>query len=375
MEFTPLEGVLVVSLEQALAAPFCSSRLADAGARVIKFERKEGDFARNYDTAVLGQSAYFVWLNRGKESIIIDIKNKDDVQLAYNILSKADVFIQNLAPGATVRAGLGSEDLRKKYPKLITCDISGYGEKGPYKDMKAYDFLIQCETGLASITGGPEEPSRVGVSICDIAAGMYSVQAICQALLQKKKTGLGTSLKISLFDSLADWMSVPLLLSQYSGKPPKRVGLSHPGIAPYGAYLTGDQKVIVISIQNEREWKRLCSKVFNDPILATKEEFSNNENRAQNRKELDKIINGYFSKFEKDDIAKKLKDNEIAFGFLNSIEEFNDHPQLRLTDYESPNGTVKLVKSPIITNDNQKKAKSIPSLDEHGPSIRKEFSL
>ncbi|PPR77074.1 MAG: Acetyl-CoA:oxalate CoA-transferase [Alphaproteobacteria bacterium MarineAlpha2_Bin1] len=375
MDFAPLEGILVVSLEQALAAPFCSSRLADAGARVIKFERKEGDFARNYDTAVLGQSAYFVWLNRGKESIIIDIKNKNDIALAYKIISKADVFIQNLAPGATIRAGLGSENLRKKFPKLITCDISGYGEEGPYKDMKAYDFLIQCETGLASITGGPDEPSRVGVSICDIAAGMYSVQAICQALLQKKKTGLGTSLKISLFDSLADWMSVPLLLSQYSGKTPKRVGLSHPGIAPYGAYLTGDKKMIVISIQNEREWKRLCTKVFNDPYLATKDQFSNNEKRSHNREELNKIINNYFQKYDKKVIAKKLKDNEIAFGFLNSIEDFNNHPQLRLTDFESPNGTVQLVKSPIITDDNQKKPKSIPSLDEHGPSLRKEFSL
>ena len=375
MVFDPLDGVLVVSLEQALAAPFCSSRLADAGARVIKFERKEGDFARNYDTAVLGQSAYFVWLNRGKESIIIDIKNTEDLELAHKILSKADVFIQNLAPGATKRAGLGSEELRKKYPKLITCDISGYGEQGPYKDMKAYDFLIQCETGLASITGGPEEPSRVGVSICDIAAGMYSVQAICQALLQREKTGLGSSLKISLFDALADWMSVPLLLSKYTGKSPKRVGLSHPGIAPYGAYKTGDQKVIVISIQNEREWHRLCSKVFNNPEIANKEEFSTNEKRSQNREELDKIINNYFNKYDKNTIAKKLKENEIAFGFLNSIEEFNNHPQLRLSEFESPNGTINLVKSPIITNEKQKKPKSIPLLNEHGSSIRKEFNL
>ena len=375
MVFDPLDGVLVVSLEQALAAPFCSSRLADAGARVIKFERKEGDFARNYDTAVLGQSAYFVWLNRGKESIIIDIKNKEDLELAHKILSKADVFIQNLAPGATTRVGLGSEELRKKYPKLITCDISGYGEQGPYKDMKAYDFLIQCETGLASITGGPEEPSRVGVSICDIAAGMYSVQAICQALLQRKKTGLGSSLKISLFDALADWMSVPLLLSQYSGKAPKRVGLSHPGIAPYGAYKTGDQKIIVISIQNEREWHRLCSKVFNNPELANKEEFSTNESRSKNREELDRIINNYFKKYDKDAIAEKLKENEIAFGFLNSIEDFNNHPQLRLSEFKTPNGIINLVKSPIITNEKQKNPKSIPSLDEHGSSIRKEFSL
>ena len=210
MTFAPLDGVLVVSLEQAVAAPFCSSRLADAGARVIKVERAEGDFARAYDSAVEGLSAYFVWLNRGKESVIVDIKNADDNAMLHRMISQADVFIQNLAPGAAGRAGLDSAELRAKNPRLITCDISGYGEDGPYRDMKAYDFLIQCETGLAAITGGPEEPSRVGVSLCDIAAGMYAVQGITQALLQREKTGQGTGLQVSLFDALSDWMSVPV---------------------------------------------------------------------------------------------------------------------------------------------------------------------
>ena len=231
--FQPLAGILVVALEQAVAAPFASSRLADAGARVIKIERAEGDFARGYDRAVKGQSAYFVWLNRGKESLVLDIKDADDNALLRRILGQADVFIQNLAPGAAARAGLGAEALRAAHPRLITCDISGYGEAGPYSDMKAYDFLIQCETGLTSITGGPDEPSRVGVSLCDIAAGMYAVTGITQALLQRERTGDGAALQVSLFDALGDWMSVPLLLHDHTGKSPRRVGLNHPSIAPY----------------------------------------------------------------------------------------------------------------------------------------------
>ena len=375
MEFTPLEGVLVVSLEQALAAPFCSSRLADAGARVIKLERKEGDFARNYDTAIKGQASYFVWLNRGKESLVVDIKNSDDIKLIYKILSKADVFIQNLAPGAIDKVGLNSKELRKLFPKLITCDISGYGEEGPYKNMKAYDFLIQCETGLASITGGPNEPSRVGVSLCDIAAGMYATQGIYLALLNRKITGLGESIKVSLFDSLADWMSVPLLLSDYTGKAPARVGLNHPGIAPYGAYNSLDNKKIVISIQNEREWEIFCRKILNNEKLAIDNRFLSNEKRVLNRIDLDEEINKIFNNEKSDNIAVLLKENKIAFGFLNSIQDFSKHPQLRRTDINSPSGNISIVASPIITETKNIKPKPIPKLNEHSSKIREEFSF
>ena len=254
----PLEGILVVALEHAVAAPFCSSRLADAGARVIKIERPEGDFARAYDHVVHGESAYFVWLNRGKELIVLDIKDPGDAALLQRMTARADVFIQNLAAGAAERAGFGSAALRRRYPRLITCEISGYGDEGPYRDMKAYDLLIQCEAGLASITGVPERPGRVGVSVADIACGMYAHAGILQALFQRERTGEGSAIAVSLFDSLADWMTVPLLHYDYGGKAPERVGLRHPSIAPYGAFVTADGKQVVISIQNEREWRNLC---------------------------------------------------------------------------------------------------------------------
>jgi itaconate CoA-transferase len=254
----PLDGLLVIALEQAVAAPYCSSRLADAGARVIKVERAEGDFARSYDQVAGGESAYFVWLNRGKESITLNIKDPRDAQLLQHMLGDADVFIQNLAPGAAARSGFDSAALRRSNPKLITVDISGYGESGPYRDMKAYDLLVQCETGLASITGAPEQPGRVGVSVCDIACGMYAHAGILEALIERHKTGLGKGLAVSLFDALAEWMTVPLLHQESSGKAPERVGLHHPSIAPYGAYVCGDGQQVVISIQNNREWRNFC---------------------------------------------------------------------------------------------------------------------
>ncbi|HDY82134.1 MAG TPA: CoA transferase, partial [Halieaceae bacterium] len=243
----PLNGLLVVSLEQAAAAPYCSSRLADAGARVIKVEREEGDFARQYDHVVLGESAYFVWLNRGKESVCLNIKEEGDKQLLQAMLDKADVFIQNLAPGACARAGFDSQQLRQRNKKLITVDISGYGESGPYRDMKAYDLLVQCESGLAAITGAQDEPGRVGVSVCDISCGMYAHTAVLQALIERGITGRGKGIQVSLFDSIADWMTVPLLHQQYGGAAPQRVGLNHPTIAPYGAYTCGDGQQVVIS--------------------------------------------------------------------------------------------------------------------------------
>jgi itaconate CoA-transferase len=272
----PLEGLLVVAMEQAVAAPFCSSRLADAGARVIKVERPEGDFARSYDHVVDGESAYFVWLNRGKESICLNIKDSRDCELLAKILKTADVFIQNLAPGAARRAGFDSAQLRLSNPALITVDISGYGEAGPYRDMKAYDLLVQCETGLASITGAPEQPGRVGVSLCDIACGMYAHAAVLQALLERQQTGRGQGLSVSLFDALADWMTVPLLHQDYTGEAPKRVGLNHPTIAPYGAYACGSGDQVVISIQNDREWQSFCEGVLKRPELFDSAPYASN---------------------------------------------------------------------------------------------------
>ena len=374
MTFAPLDGVLVVSLEQAVAAPFCSSRLADAGARVIKVERAEGDFARAYDSAVEGLSAYFVWLNRGKESVIVDIKNADDNAMLHRMISQADVFIQNLAPGAAGRAGLDSAELRAKNPRLITCDISGYGEDGPYRDMKAYDFLIQCETGLAAITGGPEEPSRVGVSLCDIAAGMYAVQGITQALLQREKTGQGTGLQVSLFDALSDWMSVPLLLQEHTGKPPARVGLNHPGIAPYGAYNTKDNRPVVISIQNQREWNNLCAQVLDNADISTKPAFATNVDRVANRPQLDEVVNAVFSQHTREEISAKLKAAKIACGALNSVEEFATHPQLRRQTVGSEAGDISIVASPIRVSDDPAPVKPIPTIGQHNDALRKEFA-
>ena len=249
----PLDGILVVALEQAVAAPYCSSRLADAGARVIKIERPEGDFARGYDRAVHGESSYWVWINRGKESIALNLKDSEDLQLLQSMLAKADVFIQNLAPGATDRLGIGSSTLRERHPKLITCDISGYGDDGRFFGLKAYDLLVQAESGLVSISGAPGEWGRIGVSVCDITAGMNALIGIQQALLQRQITGEGSSVKVSLFGSAAELMSVPYLQTRYGGKAPARVGLKHPTIAPYGAFTCADGRDIVISIQNERE--------------------------------------------------------------------------------------------------------------------------
>ena len=257
-----LDGIQVITLEQAVAAPYASGKLAQAGARVIKIEREEGDFARRYDSDVNGLSAYFVWLNHGKESVCLNIKDAEDLLILKNIISKSDIFIQNLMPGATNRLGISSKSLREKYPSLITCDISGYGQNGPYSKMKAYDLLIQAESGLANINGSSQEPGRVGVSVCDIAAGMTAFQAILQALIGRNKTGLGRGIEVSLFHSLADWMNVPYLQTVYGKRKVKRAGLHHATIAPYGVYKCKQDELILISIQNEREWSSLCSLVL-----------------------------------------------------------------------------------------------------------------
>ena len=369
-----LDGLLVISLEQAVAAPYAASRLADAGARVIKVERPEGDFARGYDADANGHSSYFVWLNRGKESVALDLKQPDDLQIFKQMLSKADVFIQNLMPGALDRLGVSMADLRQADPRLITCDISGYGASGPFAQMKAYDFLVQAEVGLAQITGAPEEPGRVGVSICDIAAGMTAHAAILQALVARAKTGEGRAIEVSLFHALADWMNVPYLQHHYGGREIRRPGLHHPTIAPYGAYRCGDGRMLLISIQNEREWLRLCSDVLNQPDLPQNPKFDSNVHRVENRASLDAIMNGVFSQYSIDKIADKLQAAQIAFGRLNDMDVFTNHPQNRFVSVRTSAGDVQLLSPGAIVNGVLPTLGEVPDLGQHSAAIRAEFS-
>ena len=369
-----LDGLLVISLEQAVAAPYAASRLADAGARVIKVERPEGDFARGYDADANGHSSYFVWLNRGKESVALDLKQPDDLQIFKQMLSKADVFIQNLMPGALDRLGVSMADLRQADPRLITCDISGYGASGPFAQMKAYDFLVQAEVGLAQITGAPEEPGRVGVSICDIAAGMTAHAAILQALVARAKTGEGRAIEVSLFHALADWMNVPYLQHHYGGREIRRPGLHHPTIAPYGAYRCGDDRMLLISIQNEREWLRLCSDVLNQPDLPQNPKFDSNVHRVENRASLDAIMNGVFSQYSIDKIADKLQAAQIAFGRLNDMDVFTNHPQNRFVSVRTSAGDVRLLSPGAIVNGVLPTLGEVPDLGQHSAAIRAEFS-
>ena len=366
----PLQGVLVVALEQAVAAPLATCRLADAGARVIKIERPEGDFARYYDRAARGHSAYFVWLNRGKESLVLDIKQAEDRALLERIIAKADVFVQNLSPGAAARAGVAPEALRRRFPRLITCSISGYGEAGPYRDMKAYDLLIQGETGLASITGSPEAPGRVGVSVSDIAAGLNAYAAILEALYARERSGEGTALQIALFDATAEWMTVPLLHHQYAGQAPERVGLRHPSIAPYGAFPAGDGKAIILGIQNEREWQRFCAGVLGDAALANDPRFSDNVKRVAHRAALDAIIGARFAGKSRDAVAALLAEAGIAYGRLNSVADLADHPQLRRVTVEAGGDAIAL---PLPASGHVAAA-PVPDLDQHGAALRREFA-
>ncbi|RLA53440.1 MAG: CoA transferase [Gammaproteobacteria bacterium] len=370
----PLEGILVVALEQAVAAPFCSSRLADAGARVIKIERDEGDFARGYDHVAHGESAYFVWVNRGKESLCLNIKDEGDRELFLGIIARADVFIQNLAPGATARLGLASDYLRSTNERLITLDISGYGESGPYRHMKAYDLLVQCESGLASITGSPESPGRVGVSICDIACGMYAHAAILQALFERQSTGKGQGLSVSLFDSIADWLAVPLMHQEYTGKAPGRVGLNHPSISPYGAYRCGEGADVVISIQNNREWQNFCATVLERADMVDAPKFAQNTDRCSNRKELDGLIHECFLSLSREELVQRLNDANIAYASLNGVAELLQHAQLRKITVASPTGPVDCVAPPVIAFGKTFSPGAVPAVGEHSESIRDEFS-
>ncbi len=374
----PLDGVLVVSIEQAVAGPLASCRLADAGARVIKIERAEGDFSRGYDAAADGLSSYFAWLNRGKESIVLDLKDENDQALLARMIDRAEVCIQNLAVGAAERLGFGSGSLRNRHPRLVTCDISGYGPNGPYAQMKAYDLLVQAESGLVSVSGAPGPLGRVGVSVADIATGESAARAISQALVRQARTGEGAAIEVSLFSTMAEWMTVPLLHHDYLGKGPERVGLAHPSIAPYGGFTTADGTTLLIAVQSDREWVTLCETVLDQPELAHDPRFATNKARVTNRAGTDDAVAEVFARLSTEDLRRKLTDSRMAFGTVNDVAGLSTHPQLNRITVTHADGTVELP-APATTADwDQAPAEATPSpppLNQQGPQIRAEFAV
>ena len=374
----PLEGITVVSLEQAVAAPFATRQLADLGARVIKVERPEvGDFARGYDRTVKGLASHFVWLNRSKESLTLDLKQDEAKEVLARIIERADVFVQNLAPGATGRLGFGAQILRERHPSLIVCDISGYGSSGPYRDKKAYDLLVQCEAGLVSITGTPETPSKVGVSIADIACGMYAYSGILAALLRRGRTGEGAVLEVSLFEALAEWMGFPAYYAMYGGKEPPRTGASHAAIAPYGPFECGDGKVIFLGIQNEREWERFCEVVLEQPALAEDERFASNSERVENRDDLYQDIETILQKFSSSEAIERLEEAKIANARMRTVRGLLEHPQLEARDrwreVGSPVGPLRALLPPATIDSIEPLMAPIPSVSEHTEKILAEL--
>lgn len=369
----PLSGVVVVSIEQALAAPLCTSRLSDMGARVIKIERVEGDFARGYDDAANGASSYFVWTNHGKESITLDIKKSEDATLLENILGAADVFIQNLAPGAMARAGFGSADLRRRHPTLITCDITGYGIEGEVSGLKAYDLLVQCESGLAGLTGSADACGRVGVSICDIGAGLNAVIGVLSALAARERTGQGAGITVSLFDSAADWMTIPYLHEMYGNGAPTRQGLQHPSIAPYGAYLCGDGSSIVISIQNEREWCQFCEIFLRQPALPADPRYASNTSRVRHRESLNQIIGDVFAQLSTEQALARLSEANTAYGRVNSVADLTRHPALRTWPMQVGDRQLQIIAPPVRTPWDRFRFEAAPDIGQQSAAIRAEF--
>ena len=366
-----LGGITVVSLEQAVAAPYCGLLLADAGARVIKVERPEGDFARGYDAGADGQSAIFSWLNRGKESICLNLKAKDDLALMRSMLTTADVFVSNLAPGSVGRMGLTGEELRKENPGLITCTISGYGDSGSAAKKKAYDFLIQAESGLCSVTGTDESPARVGVSLTDLSTGLTAFSAILRALIQKSKTGLGIDLKVSMFDVLADWMNMPLMAHRYMGGAPARSGLKHSFIAPYGAFGCGDGGQVLLSVQSNREFTALCCEVLERPDLPDDPRFAQNPDRYANRLELDMIVSTYFAQYDTSEVLAKLDMANIANAQLNSVADLSEHPFLRNATAMIGGTEIEMAALPVQTDGGR--GIDVPGLGEQSAALRLEF--
>ena len=368
----PLAGLVVIAVEQAVAAPFCTARLADAGARVIKIERPEGDFARLYDNAARGSSSYFVWLNRGKESVVLDLAQEPARQQLGALIAGADVLVQNLKPGAMERMALGIEELRRHHPRLICCSISGYGETGPLSARKAYDLLVQAESGLASITGGPSEPARVGISVVDIATGATAHAAILEALISRSQSGEGVDLRISMFDVIADWLTVPLLNTE-AGMPPQRVGLAHPSIAPYGVFPTADNQQVLISIQSEREWAAFCVGVLQAPAMVDDPRFSCNAARVAQRSDTDSIVAKILGALRADVLNARLNAAEIAFASFNDMAALSKHPHLRRIQVATEAGLVAFPAPAVRARGQERHHGAVPALGQHTNRVLEEL--
>jgi itaconate CoA-transferase len=374
----PLDGIMVVSLEQAVAAPFAARQLADLGARVIKIERPNvGDFARGYDATVKGMSSHFVWLNRSKESLTLDLKHSSAARILEGLLERADVVIQNLAPGAARRLGLGAESVLPKYPRLIVCDISGYGDNGPYASRKAYDLMVQAEAGVLSVTGTADTPSKVGISIADIAAGMYAYSGILTALYQREKSGKGTRIEVTMLEALTEWMGYPLYYTRFGGTAPARTGPNHATIVPYGRYKTGDGKSIVLGLQNEREWAVFCEKVLLQPKLAQDPRYGSNSRRAAKRSEIIALITEVFATLTTEQLIERLDASGIANARMNTPDEVWEHPQLKARDRwretESPVGLLATLLPPVTMPDFEARIDAVPALGEHTERILSEL--
>lgn len=376
----PLAGITVVAVEQAVAAPLATRHLADLGARVIKIERPDGgDFARSYDAAVNGLSAHFVWLNRSKESLALDLKQPAARQVVDRLLTRADVFVQNLAPGAAERLGLSASALRARYPRLVVCAVSGFGSSGPYAGKKAYDLLVQSETGVVSITGTAETPCRVGISVADIAAGMYAFSGVLAALLARQTTGTGTSVDVSLFDALAEWMSFPAYYTAYGGASLPRSGPHHVSIAPYGPFRTKGGAEIFLAVQNAREWTRFCERVLEQPAAATDERFRTNALRLQHRAALHGLVESVFAELDEETVLARLDDAQIASGRLNPVAGLLEHPQLaarqRWREVDSEAGRLRSLLPPITMEGVEPVMGAVPALGEHGRAILQELGF
>ena len=376
----PLEGITVVSLEQAVAAPFATRHLADLGARVIKIERPNvGDFARDYDRTVKGMASHFVWLNRSKESLALDVKHAKAKDILARLIGRADVFIQNLAPGAAARLGLAAEELMPAHPRLVVCDISGYGDSGPYASKKAYDLLVQSEAGVLSITGTPDVPSKVGLSIADIATGVYAYSGILTALYRREKTGQGGRVEVTMLESLAEWMGYPLYYAHFSGAAPPRTGPDHATIVPYGRFLTGNGRSVMLGLQNEREWAVFCDKVLGQPALATDARYDTNSRRNGRREEVVALVNKAFSTLTAEQVVAKLDAAGIANARMNTPEEVWRHPQLkdrmRWRDVGSPVGEIPALLPPATISGLDARMDPIPAIGEHTAAILKELGL
>jgi itaconate CoA-transferase len=374
----PLTGVTVVSVEQAVAAPFATRQLADLGARVIKVERPgPGDFARHYDATVKGLASYFVWLNRGKQSLSLDLKSAAGRSVLDRLIDRADVFVQNLAPGAAARMGLSAEVLRRRDQRLIVCDVSGYAPDGPFGDRRAYDLLIQCETGLLSVTGTRDAPAKAGISVADIAGGMYAFSSILAALYARERTGAGAALQVSLFESLTEWMAQPMYYAMYTGVPPARTGTSHATIAPYGTFRTGGGGTVQLGVQNDREWRRLCAQVLGRPELADDPRFATNAARVEARAELDREIEAALSQHSPDEVLALLDGAQIANARLNTVGDLLAHPQLkhRWAEVPSPAGAIRALPFPAGIGDAKPAFGPIPGVGEHTDAILGELGL